>query len=206
MPHAKLAIFDFDETLIEDDSLLLFIRYDQGFFYSYLSLAISAITGCFKYFFGLGRGVDLKGSIKADWLFMIFRGRTKVSFQKNSDSLKKAIIWKSDILEKLKDHNKDGYKIVIATGALDIFIYDLLAEIVPYDAVLATKMKISDGRLTGEIQNCNCVRQAKAKEVERYIAENGPFQDIIVYGNHPSDKYMMALGHRSVVVPKKYPI
>jgi phosphatidylglycerophosphatase C len=206
MLNNKLAVFDFDETLIEDDSLLLFIRYDRGVLYSYFSLVISSLTGCFKYFLGLGRGVDLKGSIKGDWLSMVFKGRIQDSFQGTIDKLKKRIIWKSDILQKLKDHHEKGYKIVIATGALDLFIYDVLAGVVPYDAVLATKMKIVDGVLTGEIQNCNCVRQAKAKEVACYISDNGPFQDIVVYGNYPSDKHMMALGNSSVIVPKKYPI
>lgn len=206
MTPKALAIFDFDETLIEDDCLILFLKEYKGIFYTFLTLGFSVFTGLVKHFLGFGKGVDWKGNIKAEWLFLLFKNKDKSLFASAIQRTKSKITWKEDIYQKLMDHKEKGHKILIATGALDIFIYDILDQKIPYDAVLATQMEERNGCLTGRIQNQNCVRKAKAASVQNFIDKHGPFDLITAYGNLPSDKEMLDLAHTAIVVPKKYPL
>jgi HAD superfamily phosphoserine phosphatase-like hydrolase len=97
-------------------------------------------------------------------------------------------------------HKADGALIVVATGALDLYIRALLADL-PVDLVLATELETTaDGRLTGALKGGNCVRKEKARRVAALLAAEGPFAISYGYGNAPHDLPMLDLLDQRMVI------
>lgn len=202
----NIAFFDFDETLIEDDSLLLFQYALLGKTKTYLSLVKALFLTIIHRLNGRAKGEDFKGSVKAEWIYLTMRHQSLERLKKLAESLAPQLAWKDNIVKKLLNHKAQGDQIVIATGALSIFIQQIINQKVPYDAILSTEMDVKNSKLTGLIKGYNCVRKRKAEAIKNYIKTNGPFNTIYAYGNLPSDRYMLELADVAEVIPTKYKI
>lgn len=202
----NIAFFDFDETLIENDSLLLFQYALLGktkTYFSFINALFLAIIHCL---IGSSKGEDFKGSVKAEWIYLTMRHQPVNHIKKLAESLASQLTWKTSIVQKLESHAANGDHIVIATGALSIFIKQVINQKVPYDAILSTEMEVKNSKLTGLIKGYNCVRIRKAEAVQNYLRTHGPFKTIYAYGNLPSDRYMLDLADVAEVIPTKYKI
>ncbi len=185
-----VAFFDFDGTLAKRDSLPLFL---------------SRIVGPVKMTKNFAKAVlspdrslpDLKGAIKARWLALCLKG---VSV-KTAESALTGItpLWKTDVLEQLQTLKKEGATIVVATGALMLYIRTLLRDL-PIDHIIATEMESLNGTLTGLMAGGNCVREEKARRVRAWLEQHGPFTKTIGYGNAPSDIPMLNLLDESHII------
>lgn len=202
----NIAFFDFDETLIEDDSLLLFQCALLGKTKTYFSLILALFLTIIHQITGHAKGEDFKGSVKAEWIYLTMRNQETIHIKELAKSLASQLTWKNNLVKKLRNHHSQGDRIVIATGALSIFIHQIIAQKIPYDAILSTEMETKDDRLTGHIKGYNCVRKRKAEAIKAYLDMHGPFKTIYAYGNLPSDRYMLDLADVAEIVPNKYKI
>ena len=199
VPHAGVAFFDFDGTLIHGDSLLLFVAEVIGRRRAHLALADAIRSACHRHLRGRGPGCDLRGSIKAVLLKRTLRGLPLADAHAAAHRLVRTLRWYGPSLEALHAHRRAGRRVVVATGALDVYMPTLLDGLA-VDDLLATGMEVADGRLTGRMCTGNCVRADKASRVSAWLAAHGPFGETWGYGNHPSDRPMLALLDRPVVV------
>lgn len=185
----KLALFDFDGTLVRGDSLFPFLRRVVGwraFSFSFLR----HVTGSLAQPLGQRRTY-----IKTRMLADLLAGRTLASIRPAVDDMRDWPIWKRKVQMALLNHHSQGHQIVIASGSLDLYLPALLENNVPCNAIICTEMEVKDGVLTGAMTTGNCARERKAERVKAYIEANGPFDDIWGYGNAPHDVPMMALVH-----------
>lgn len=191
-PSPRLAaFFDYDATLAKRDSLPLFLGRAIGWPRT-LCTFVQALFSPDR------TQPDLKGAIKARWLLLALRGVPRAHTAAAARNLRP--VWKQDIRERLLDLHQQGAVIVVATGALDLYIHDLVRDL-PVDVVLATQMETTpDGMLTGRMQGGNCVRQEKARRVADWLRTNGPFTRTYGFGNAPSDLPMLALLDETQVV------
>lgn len=190
----KIAIFDFDGTLVQGDSLWPFLVELAGYGRVVMAMGM-ALTRTPQQ----ESGFDRRGIVKQNFLRPLLAGCEVSALADVLARLKHWPRWKQDVLGKLHQHKADGCHIVIASGGLDLYLPTLLKDI-PYDRLICTEMTIQDNVLTGEMANGNCVRAEKARRIAAYLAENGPFTESWGYGNAPHDLPMLdLLDHRIVV-------
>ncbi len=194
-----VAFFDFDGTLIHGDSLPLFVGTVIGRRRAALALADAIRSGLHRHVRGRGVGADFPGSVKAIFLKRTLRGLPVADAQAAAERMIPRIRWHAPLLDTLKAHRDRGHRVVIATGALDLYMPALLRGL-PVDDLLATGMEVVDGALTGRLGTANCVRLDKAERVRGWIDQNGPVGGTWGYGNEPSDLPMLALMQRAEVV------
>lgn len=196
---AGVAFFDFDGTLIHGDSLLMFIGEVVGHRRAKLAFVDALRSGLHRHVRRRGPGVDFPGSVKTILLRRTLRGVPVADALAAADRLVHRIRWHKPLVETLKTHRREGRRVVIATGALDIYMPALLRGL-EIDDLLATGLEVVDGTLTGRLSTGNCVRLDKAARVRAWMAAHGPCGETWGYGNRPSDLPMLALLDRRVVV------
>ncbi|MEI7610453.1 MAG: HAD-IB family hydrolase [Rhodospirillaceae bacterium] len=197
MDSPGIAIFDFDDTLIAGDSLPRFLDEVAGVMRTRTAM-IAAVAGALAaHAVRRPPGADFPGSVKALLLAATLRGIPLSAAGEAAYRLKSRLRWLDPQVEALRAHAAAGRRIVVASGALDIYL-PILLEGLPVDDILATDMETQDGALTGRLAAGNCVRALKAERVRPLIAAtSGPSWG---YGNAPSDLPMLALvGHPTLV-------
>jgi HAD superfamily hydrolase (TIGR01490 family) len=186
------AFFDFDGTLVKGDSLLPFIGFAVGWP---------------KLIAGFARAVlrpapghpDRRTAIKAALLETTLKGVPEAQARAAAQKLTPLKVWKEPAISALHGLKAKGAVIVVATGALDLYIHRLL-EGLPVDHVLATNMESVGGILTGYMQDGNCVRAEKARRVAAFLKIHGPFDETHGFGNAPHDLPMLSLLDNKTVV------
>ena len=189
------AFFDFDGTLVKGDSLLPYLGFTVGW---------PKMLWCF------GRALlrpekgqpDYRSGVKAALLHLCLAGVPVAQAHAGAQHLSPLRVWKEPAISALHALKKQGATIVVATGALELYIHRLL-EGLPVDAVISTEMAVENGLLTGQMkggkERGNCVRQEKARRVAAYLAAN-PADETHGFGNAPHDLPMLALLDYKTVV------
>lgn len=194
-----LAIFDFDGTLVQGDSLLPFCELVAGRTAARRALLSAVRDAVVRHARDRRLGADIRTTVKALLLRRTLAGVGLETAAEAADRLAGWVRWHPPMLDALRRHADRGHRVVVATGALAIYMPRLLRDL-PVDHLMATGMGVADGRLTGEIDGGNCVREEKARRVRAYLEAEGPFDGTWGYGNRPSDLPFLALmGHPTVV-------
>ena len=196
-----LAVFDFDDTLVEGDSLWPFLVHVAG-----LPRAASALLEallCFVFRRARDKNdpalADFRTFVKARLLKRLLAGRRTDSLGPAIERLRRWRRWNEPVRRALLERAQEGCAIVIASGGLDLYLPALLADLPPH-ALICTKMEVENGLITGAMASGNCVRAEKAKCLKAWIAAHGPFSASWGYGNFPHDLPMLELVERRVIV------
>ena len=198
-PGRGIAIFDFDGTLIRGDSLLPFLELVAGRTRARTSLLRAVRSALWNRAVRRGEE-DSRTAVKAGLLARTLKGVPVEQARAAAGQLRGWIRWYPPMVEALRRHAAAGDRIVVATGALKIYMPDLLTGL-PVDDLIATEMEVVDGRFTGRMcHGGNCVREEKARRVTAYLRDHGPFSASHGYGNRPSDLPFLALMQNPTVV------
>lgn len=192
------VFFDFDDTLIHGDSLFLFLEELAGAGRVRLAFIGAAAAAAWRRWRGGER--DFRGTVKASVLRRLLRGVPLTACAAAAERVAARTRWDPAMVAVLAGHRDGGDRVVLATGALDVYASAIIGPLGPLDGLICTPMEVVDGVLTGEMATPNCVRREKARRVAAWVAENGPFDHTIGYGNAPSDLPMMNRLDRGVVV------
>ena len=194
----KVAVFDFDHTLILGDSFFPYLGYAAGRMRTYrILMETLAALGLHR-----AQGGDLTEArtfVKARLLNRLIAGKKR---EQLLEAAVKVRMWQKEntpVMRQLRAHRDKGHKIVIASGGLDLYLPELLRDI-PHDALICTDIGVEEGIITGEMINGNCVRIRKAERVAEWLAANGPFDESYGYGNYPHDVPMMNLVKHRIIV------
>ena len=142
---------------------------------------------------------DWKTFIKTELLRDALAKRPLGSFGPAIEKLRKWCQWNDAVKQTLIDRHNEGHQIVIISGALDIYLPELLKEL-PSHTLICTTMAQKNGVLTGELAGDNCVRAAKAFMLKNYLAEHEELGESWGYGNAPDDLPMLnLLTHRIII-------
>jgi len=187
-----IAFFDFDGTLVKGDSLIPFLGYAAGW--------PRMLNGFARAFLNPDKKqMDGRTGIKTALLRYTLAGVPYEDARAAAKRLAPLKMWKPLAYKALLKHKADGFTIVVATGALELYIGQLVEEL-PVDFIISTEMEVKNGILTGELLGGNCVRQEKARRVEAYLKTHGPFDVTYGYGNAPHDLPMLDLLDHKIVV------
>jgi phosphatidylglycerophosphatase C len=190
-----IVIFDYDNTLVEGDSLWPFLVAVAGWRRASLAL-LKALAG---FVWVWARGGDYRTHVKERLLLDLLAGKREVDL---APAVEKMLSWPREralVMNALREQYNKGNHIVIASGSLSLYLPSLLRRI-PHHAVLCTEMEIKDGVVTGRMASGNCVRARKAERVADYLTVHGPFDDSWGYGNAPNDLPMLEKVRHRVIV------
>lgn len=191
MASRAVAVFDFDHTLIKGESLWAFLVAVAGWPRALLALA----EGLAK---AAGRE-DWRTALKAALLQRLLAGRAVKDLAPAVEKLRRWQQWNEKIRQELQEHAAAGSRILIISGALDIYLPELTKDLPPHD-IICTRLEVKDGRATGAMEGGNCVRARKAEMLAEYLKKNGPFTESWGYGNAPNDLPMLELLQRRIIV------
>jgi HAD superfamily hydrolase (TIGR01490 family) len=196
MKIAKIALFDFDGTITTDDSLIKFIRFVVGDTKFVIGMAVlSPMLTAYK--------LKLIPNYKAKqyMLSYFFKGMSEEKFMKVAKeySLKYIdTILRPKAMEKIAWHKEQGHKIVIVSASIECWLKPWCDK---NDLdLIATKLQIKDGIVTGKFLAKNCYGIEKANRVqERYNL--GGYDHIYAYGDSCGDKELLELADESFYKP-----
>lgn len=191
-----LALFDFDGTITTDDSLLKFIRFVIG--------DVKFITGVFALSpILLAYKLGLVPNYKAKQILLsyFFKGFSENEFKKISNEYSLSHIDKitrPKAIERLQWHKEQNHTVVIVSASIDCWLKPWCDK--NEFKLIATKLKISDGVITGELLTKNCYGIEKLNRIKE-IFELSRLDYIYAYGDSSGDKEMLAVANESFYKP-----
>ena len=188
----NIAFFDFDGTVTTDDSLTKFIHFVVGDIkFIWGMLLLSPILTAYK--------LKLIPNYKAKqyMLSYFFKGMSEEKFMEvaNEYSLKHMdTILRPKAMEKIAWHKEQGHKIVIVSASIECWLKPWCDE--NNLDLIATKLEIKDGIVTGKFLTKNCYGIEKANRVqEQYNLSD--YDYIYAYGDSRGDKELLGLADES---------
>lgn len=190
-----LVLFDFDGTITSKDTL-----------FSFTSFAVSKA----KYLFGLLilspilvlHKIRVIGAHKTKEIFLkfYFKGMSLDDFNNKGRDYAKVIddITRPMAAERIREHKRARHRIVIVSASAENWIRHWAS--MNRLELLATKLQVVDGKLTGLIDGENCNAQEKVKRIESHL-HLADYDEVIVYGDSKGDRPMLALGTRTYYKP-----
>lgn len=188
-----IAVFDFDGTITTKDSfldILIFAfgykKFIKGIFYlasdllAYFLNKISAHTAkekVFSYFF--------KGFIELEF--------NKLCRNYSLNQLNRII--RREAFEKIKWHKEQAHTLIIASASMGNWIKPWALEN-GFDDIVATKLEVERGKITGKFSTPNC----SGKEKVRRLLENYPNKDnyyFYAYSDSKKDSDLLAFADES---------
>jgi len=185
-----LALFDFDGTITTDDSLIKFIRYAVGDIKTAGGmLVLSPMLITYK--------LKLIPNYKAkQWMLSyFFKGMDEQQFIKIAKeySLKHIdTILRPKAMEKIAWHKEQAHEIVVVSASMECWLKpwcdknDL--------SLIATKLEIKSGVVTGRLLTKNCYGIEKVKRIKEAYNLND-YEYIYAYGDSRGDKELLSLAN-----------
>lgn len=196
MSRKKLALFDFDKTLIVSDSFIQFGKFACGatrFYWAVLKNSLWLLLW--------KSGAYSSGKAKEKLFSTLFRGMSFAEFTEKCNQFSKIIdgSLNSYVFNELNRLKHEGAKIVILTASPENWVMPW-ATAHDINDVIATKIEItSEGLLTGRFKSPNCKGIEKIRRLqERFpnLEEN----EIYAFGNMPQDKEMLEIATFPTIV------
>jgi len=186
----QLCLFDFDGTITTEDSLIKFIRFvvgDVKTLWGMIILSPMLITYKLK----------LIPNYKAkQWMLSyFFKGMDEQQFLKVAEeySLKHInTILRPKAMEKIAWHKEQGHKIVVVSASMECWLKPWCDK--NELELIATKLEIKNGIVTGRLQTKNCYGKEKANRVQE-IYNLDDYDHIYAYGDSRGDTELLELAH-----------
>lgn len=192
----KIAFFDFDGTITSKDTLLEVIKYQKGkaAFYTGFLLNTPALIA-------LKLKLISNQAAKVHILKYFFRGMEIEAFQQCCDrfidnALPEMI--RPAAIDEMKKLRAAGFEIVVVSASPLNWIKKWS------DAnglgLIATKLQVANGLLTGYIDGINNNANEKAVRIKAEF-DLSAYDEIYCYGDSGGDKAMLALGTKTFYKP-----
>jgi phosphatidylglycerophosphatase C len=192
----KLALFDFDGTITNRDSLIEFTRFVMGpnrFFRGMIWLAPAL---------ALYRA-GLVGSQKAkeNFLTYFFKDFSVAEFDKLGHDFATGplpMIVRPAALERIIALKQSGYRVVVVSASAHNWIEPWASAIGV--EVIATRLQSVNSKLTGKLEGKNCNKEEKVNRIRELIDLND-YSYVEAYGDTSGDLAMLKLANKSYFRP-----
>ena len=186
----KISFFDFDGTITTDDSLVKFIRFAVGNTKLIWGMTLlSPMLTAYKLKF------IPNYKAKQYMLSYFFKGISEEKFMQvaNEYSLKHIdTIVRPKAMEKIAWHKDQGHTVVVVSASIECWLKPWCDK--NNIDLIATRLEIEDGKLTGKFATKNCYGIEKVNRIkEKYnLAE---YSIIYAYGDSSGDKEMLSIAN-----------
>lgn len=192
MGRSIVAVFDFDHTLTDRDTLLPFLFFSQGALKTAYKLSKMSIS-----FLAYLYGRISRQEIKEKVLTRFFCGDFFFDFQKLAKEFSEKrldLYLKDEALRRLEWHLGEGHRCVLVSASLEVYLRPW-AKRHGFEAVLGTKLEIDSGRkVTGKLEGANCWGLEKKKRLVKYLGELTEYE-IYVYGDSEGDREILEIAN-----------
>lgn len=192
----KIAFFDFDGTITTGDSFIKFIRFVVGDIRFILGMTVlSPMLVAYK--LRLIPNYTAKQAV----LSYFFKGMSEAQFQtaardyslKNIDA-----ILRPKAMAKIAWHKEQEHKIVVVSASIESWLKPWCNQ--HGLDLIATKLEIKEGIVTGKLLTKNCYGMEKVRRVkERYNLDD--YDHIYAYGDSRGDKELLELADEGFYQP-----
>jgi HAD superfamily hydrolase (TIGR01490 family) len=193
MKRETIAVFDFDGTITQKDTLLEFIKFSKGNrrFYSGLLLFAPLLIA-------MKLKMYPKRKAKQSLFSYFYKGVSIEKFNDLGNKFSSEIdkIVRPKAMEALKLHKRNSDKTIIISASIENWI-TFWAEKAGIDLVLATKIETDkNGLLTGKFLTKNCYGREKVNRLLEMFPNRNDYK-LIVYGDSRGDKELMEIADKS---------
>ena len=182
---AGLALFDFDGTLTDRDTMLAFCRHVRGtprFALGMLWLSPMLVA--------MKLGVVANATAKALFLRHFLGGYERDELRRQAESFADVVDgWlRPGALERVSWHQEQGHTVRIVSASLDVWLHPWAKR---HDIdVLCTRGRFDGDRFTGDLEGPNCNHEEKVARV-RADVDLETFDEIFAYGDTSGDQPML---------------
>jgi HAD superfamily hydrolase (TIGR01490 family) len=187
----NLAVFDFDGTLTTKDSLFEFLKFHHGFLRMWAKLCV-----LFPVMLLYWMGIIPNWKAKEILLVYFFNGTPTAPFldtcRRFSDQIIPTIL-REEAMKKLAYHQEKGDRTLVISASVENWLHDWCQK--QKLELLATKIKFSEGKVTGKIQGKNCYGIEKVNRLKEYL-DLSDYQEVYVYGDSKGDRELLSIASR----------
>lgn len=193
---AVVAAFDFDGTITDGDSTTAFCRSELR------SRLLPAVLRAVPVLAGYPLGLVARRHLKEAILTPLLGGREEAEVRA------RAAAWaarslpgmvRPAALERLRWHRSQGHRVVLVSASLD-FLLEHWARSAGVDDVLATRLEVREGRLTGRLAGCNCYGPEKVARLEALVGDLAGIE-LYAYGDSRGDRELLAAAQHPTYRP-----
>lgn len=186
----RLALFDFDGTITNRDTLFDFLYYTYGLLeFTWGILVLSPML--MLYIMKLIPNWKAKECVIRHFI----KGQEVEHFEKVAtrySNQRLPLLIRKQALEKIEWHLSQGHQVAVVTASINQWVLPWCDR---YGMkLIATHLESKNGRLTGRLDGANCQGPEKARRIKEAIDLN-EFEYIYAYGNSRGDADMLALAH-----------
>jgi phosphatidylglycerophosphatase C len=187
----NIAFFDFDGTITTDDSLIGFIRFAVGNLKFIIGMGIlSPIL--------LGYTLKLIPNYRAKQIILayFFKGIEAKKFTDLAQEYSLQHIPKilrPQAMEKIQWHLDNNDRVVVVSASIECWLLPWCEQ--HNLELLATKLEMAEGRVTGKFQTKNCYGIEKVHRIrEKYDLHE--YESVYAYGDSRGDREMLTLADK----------
>lgn len=198
MARPTVAVFDFDGTITRgSDSTAAFCLAEVPAA-RVLRAVLRAAPELARYPLGLAGRQGLKESL----LIGLFRGLDDRELRARAAAwaVRRLPGWvRPAALDRLRWHQAQGHRVVVASASLEIVVGPW-ARTAGVGDVLATRLQVRDGRLTGRLDGPNCYGPEKVRRLRALLGDLDGFE-LYAYGDTNGDRELLAAAQHAAYRP-----
>jgi phosphatidylglycerophosphatase C len=192
----KIAFFDFDGTITTKDTLLEIIKFLKGKTAFYTGFLIHT-----PWLIAYKLNLLPNDLVKQKILTYFFGGMQELVFREKCDLFADKILpglIRPGALVEIGQLQNRGFEIVVVSASVENWISNWAVRL-PVQ-LIATRLEVKNGMLTGRIAGKNCHGQQKVICIlEKWKLTE--YEEIYAYGDSAGDKPMLALATKSFYKP-----
>ncbi|HHO53172.1 MAG TPA: HAD-IB family hydrolase [Deltaproteobacteria bacterium] len=190
-----LALFDFDGTLIDRDSMLEFVRHCRGSTRFFLGMAwLSPVL--------VAHRLRLLAAERAKVIFLrhFLGGMERAALAEAAASFADRLdgFLRPGALERVVWHRSQGHDVWVVSASLDLWLEPWMER--QGLRVLCTRGHFDGDRFTGALSGPNCNGAQKALQIQQTL-DLERYERIYAYGDSSGDTEMLALAHEARFKP-----
>jgi len=189
----NVAVFDFDRTITQKDSLLEFIKFSKGkrqFYFGMLLFSPLLVAMKLKMY--------PNWKAKQSLFSFFYKGVSIEQFNRWGKDFSSEIdkMLRTKAVEALNFHKNNNDKVVIISASIENWIIPW-AEKAGIDTILATRIETGkNGLLTGKFMTKNCYGQEKVNRLLNELPNRNEYR-IIAYGDSRGDRELLDFADES---------
>ena len=191
-----IAFFDFDGTITTKDTLLEFIKFSKGRLLFLIGFLVNA-----PYLVAFKMKLITNQKAKEKILQFFFRNTPLSDFKMQCEDFTRQVLpalLRPKALEEIRKLKEDGSIVVVVSASPENWIYEWAKS--AGVELIASRLEIRDGNLTGKISGANCHGQEKVRRImEQYHIPD--FSEVYAYGDSKDDSPMLNLAHYAFYRP-----
>ena len=192
----KIVLFDFDGTITTDDSLFKFIKFVVGD----IQLLLGMIY-LLPMLIGYKLNIIPNYKAKEIMLSYFFKGMDEQAFINLTKEFSLNHIdttVRPKAMEKIAWHKEQGHKVIVVSASMECWLKPWCSK--NGLELIATKLKMDEGIVSGKFSSKNCYGIEKANRVkEEYPSSK--YEYLYAYGDSRGDKELLELAKNSFYKP-----